>query len=259
MALNLVRVCLTAGVLATFSVAEAVAAERWVEPTGDALVRAVAAAEPGDILCLAPGDHPGGIVIDKAITVIGQPGARIVGPGQGRVVTLDAPGIVLSGLTITGSGLKLETEDSGVFVTKRATDARIEGNRFEDNLIGVYLKGATDAVVKDNVIRGRQDLRMNERGNGVQVWNAPGAVVEGNDIRYGRDGIFVTTSKRNIFRGNAFRDLRFGIHYMYTNRSEVSGNRSYGNHAGYAHHVLPRPDHARDNRSQTATATTACC
>lgn len=30
------------------------------------------------------------------------------------------------------------------------------------------------------------------------------------------------------------RDLRFAIHYMYTNYSELIGNRSYRNHIGYA-------------------------
>ena len=75
---------------------------------------------------------------------------------------------------------------------------------------------------------------MNERGNGVQIWNAPGAVVESNDVGYGRDGIFVTTSKDNAFRNNRFADLRFAIHYMYTNNSEITGNRSTGNHVGYA-------------------------
>ena len=75
---------------------------------------------------------------------------------------------------------------------------------------------------------------MNERGNGVHLWNTPGTVIEDNDIRFGRDGIFVTTSEKNAFRGNRFRDLRFAVHYMYTNESEVSGNLSLGNHLGYA-------------------------
>ncbi len=50
----------------------------------------------------------------------------------------------------------------------------------------------------------------------------------------GRDGIFVNSSKRNIFRGNTFRDLRFAVHYMYADNTEVSGNVSIGNHLGYA-------------------------
>ncbi|MDH3934907.1 MAG: right-handed parallel beta-helix repeat-containing protein, partial [Gammaproteobacteria bacterium] len=34
--------------------------------------------------------------------------------------------------------------------------------------------------------------------------------------------------------GNRLRDLRFAIHYMYTNDSKVSDNYSTGNHVGYA-------------------------
>ena len=75
---------------------------------------------------------------------------------------------------------------------------------------------------------------MNQRGNGVYVWNTEGALIEGNDIRYGRDGIFSNISRHNIYRGNLFRDLRFAVHYMYTNDSEVSGNISIGNHLGFA-------------------------
>src|SRR5690606_22942487 len=41
-------------------------------------------------------------------------------------------------------------------------------------------------------------------------------------------------SKQDTFRNNVFRDLRFAVHYMYANRSEVSGNVSIGNDLGYA-------------------------
>ena len=90
--------------------APAAGAERLVEPGGGALARALAAAAPGDSLRLAAGDHRGGLVIDRTLTLSGEPGARIVGPGHGRVLTLDAPDTVVTGLIITGSGLKLETE-----------------------------------------------------------------------------------------------------------------------------------------------------
>ena len=105
--------------------------------------------------------------------------------------------VVVRDLTVTGSGLTLATEDSGIYVTEDGDRARIEGNHLADNLIGVYLKGPNDAVVAGNTIDGRTDLRMNERGNGVQLWNTPGSVVQGNTIRHGRDGIFVTTSRSN--------------------------------------------------------------
>jgi len=137
-------------------------------------------------------------------------------------------------LTITGSGSEHEEIDSGVKVTKYAQGAQVTDNLLLGNLYGVDVHGGIDTLVARNVIEGRKDRRMNARGNGVYVWNAPGTIVEGNDIRWGRDGVFVNTSKRNIFRNNLFRDLRFAVHYMYANNSEVSGNVSMGNHLGYA-------------------------
>jgi nitrous oxidase accessory protein len=75
---------------------------------------------------------------------------------------------------------------------------------------------------------------MSEAGDGIAVWNAPGALVEGNEVTGGRDGIFVNVSRQDRFVGNRFSKLRFGIHYMYTNDTEVAGNTSVGNHVGFA-------------------------
>ena len=101
-------------------------------------------------------------------------------------------------------------------------------------MFGVYLHGAVDAVVSDNVIRGRAGERLSENGNGVSLWNAPGAVVRGNDIAQVRDGIFTVTSRNNRFVGNHLADLEFAIHFMYTRDSVVADNVSLGNHTGYA-------------------------
>ena len=201
---------------------------------GGNLQQAIAEARPGDVLRLRAGKYVGPITVDRSITLKGEPGAVIDGNGQGRVITVSAPDVSISQLTVVNSGSSLATEDSGIFVTAEADHTRIYDNRLQQNLIGVYLKGPENALVQNNIIVGRDDLRMNERGNGVQLWNTPGSVVADNDIRFGRDGIFVTTSSRNIFSGNRFKDLRFAIHYMYTNDSEVSGNTSSGNHVGYA-------------------------
>jgi len=227
---------LAAGGLAWALVASgpAAAAEVPVAPGAETLLRAIAAAAPGDVLKLGPGSYGGGVTIDRTLTLLGHPEARIDARGKGSVITVSAPDVVLRGLTLVNSGVSLEREDSGVFVDREGDRVLIEGNRLEGNLIGVFLKGPEAARVRGNRIVGRGDLRMNERGNGVQLWNTPGSVVEGNDLHLGRDGIFVTTSKQNVFRNNRFRDLRFAVHYMYTNDSEVSGNVSRGNHVGYA-------------------------
>lgn len=213
---------------------DAGAATIHVEAGGGHPIQALAAAFPGDHLLLQSGTHNGPATIDKPLTLTGDPGAEIDGHGQGSVITVRAADVTVQNLSVINSGISLEHSHAGIFLDKAAKRAHIEANRFTNNLFGVYIHGAIDSIVRDNIITGRRDLRMNERGNGVHLWNAPGTVIEGNSVRYGRDGIFATTSKRNVFRNNTLRDLRFAIHYMYTNHSEISGNVSEGNHVGFA-------------------------
>jgi nitrous oxidase accessory protein len=231
---RLPAVIMTAGFVSMLHNTASLAAPIVVQPGEGQLQRAIAEATDGDTLQLEPGVHRGPVVIDRSIALRGENGAIISGSGEGTVVIVDAPDVELTNVTVRGSGAKLSTEDSGIFVTAAGDRARIAGNRLEENLIGIYLKGPDAATVSDNTILGRQDLRVNERGNGVQLWNTPGSIVERNDVRFGRDGIFVTSSRDNSFRDNRFSDLRFAIHYMYTNNSSVTGNLSTGNKVGYA-------------------------
>jgi len=242
------RNCLC-GLAAAVAAAGAVAGEPVSIAPGESLQGAIASARPGDVLRLERGRHQGPVVLDKPLTLVGGEGAVLLGSGQGSVVSIAVPGVTVEGLTIRGSGIDVPAMDSAILVARTAPGAKILGNRLEGNLFGVYLHGAGDSVVKDNVIVGRRDLRMSEAGNGVSIWNAPGAKVIGNDIRFGRDGIFVNTSKENEFRDNRFTGLRFAIHYMYTHDSKISGNRSRGNHVGWALMYSDRLE-VRDNLSE---------
>lgn len=226
---------LVAGVICNAVIAHAgLASVIDVQPGEGALRAALERAQPGDTLRLSPGEHQGGIVIDKPLTLTGLNNASVNGLSTGSVITVDAPDVVVSSLTITGSGSSHEQNDAGVKLTQRAVRAVVEKNRLFGNLVGVDVHGAEDARVANNVIEGRLDHRMNDRGNGVYVWNAPGAIIEGNHIHGGRDGIFVNSSSKNIFRNNRMEGLRFAIHYMYANDSEVTGNVSVNNHLGFA-------------------------
>lgn len=218
---------------AMFAAGTGATARTLVAP-GEDVQAAIAAEPPGGSVELLPGRHRGPVVLDRAVALVGRDDAVLEGPGRGSVVTVTAEGATVRGLTLRGSGSDLPAMDSAVLLRQSAAKARVEGNRMEGNLFGVYVHGAEGAVVRGNVITGRAGGRLAEHGDGVALWNAPGARVEGNDIRLGRDGIFVRVSRHNVFADNRFRDLRFGVHYMYTNDSEVSGNASLGNHVGYA-------------------------
>ena len=205
-----------------------------VAPGSGVLQVAIESANAGDRLILASGTYTGSVNINRSITLLGEGSSIIDGEGTEHVVTISAPDVLIRGLKIQNSGNVLVKESSGIFVSQQGDRAHIESNHLENNLIGIYLKGPESAVVSNNVIIGSQYHRVNDRGNGLYLWNTPGSIIENNDIRYGRDGIFVNVSNNNVFRGNRMRDLRFAIHYMYANDSEVSDNISINNHVGFA-------------------------
>ncbi|MFY0736405.1 nitrous oxide reductase family maturation protein NosD [Aurantimonas sp. NFXS3] len=201
---------------------------------GAGLQAAIDAASPGDVIRLGAGRHEGPVTLAKTLTLEGDTGAVLSGNGSGSVITISAPRSIVRGLQITGSGRSLSEMDSGIFVAQSASGTRVESNEILGNLVGIYLHGAEDSLAKGNRIVGLREGRTSEAGDGISLWNAPGAQVIGNDISFGRDGIFTKTSKDNVFKSNHFRNLRFAIHYMYTNDSEVIDNVSENNSIGYA-------------------------
>lgn len=196
----------------------AVNAKQWqVQPGKGTLQSTIDAASAGDTLQLAAGTYTGSVDVHRSLTLLGtDDGTSIVdGEGSSHVILVSVPDVTISGLNIRHSGEVAEDENSGIFITDKGDRALIHNNHLQDNLIGVYLKGPDAAVVRNNVIVGSQFHRMNDRGNGVYLWNTPGSVIKDNVIRYGRDGIFVNGSRDNVFSGNHMSDLRFAIHYMY--------------------------------------------
>lgn len=219
-----------------------------VSPGIGTLEIAISRAAPGDVLMLSVGTYSGRVTVDKPLSLIGENGSVVEGSGEGSTITVAAPDVTVRGLAVRGSGNALETMDSGIFVNKSGHRALIENNRIEGNLFGVYLWGPKDAIMRGNTVVGLRTGHVNGRGNGVSLWNTPGSIVEGNNFSFGRDGIFTTSSRDNVFRNNSFRDVRIAVHYMYTNDSEISGNLSVGNHVGYAL-MFSKNLTVRENRS----------
>jgi len=249
---SMIRGLASAAGLLLSLITAASAAQITVQPGAD-LQAAIRAAAAGDTLVLAPGVYRGPVLIDRPLTLQGAPGAVIDGQRRDSTVKVTAPHVVLRHLDIRNSGRSLEAMDAGVFLTTTANDAVVEDDILTGNLVGVWLHGSARAIVQRNRIVGWNAPHLNDSGNGIYVWNAPGAQVLDNDISGGRDGIFTNTSRNNVFRGNRLHGVRFAVHYMYTNDSEVSDNVSIGNHAGYvvmfSNHLIIRNNVSEHDRA----------
>ena len=212
------------------------------------------AAAPNDTIRVAAGVHPGAIVIDKSLTLIGEEGAEIRGPGAGKVVTIAADDVTVTGFRITGSGLRLLDDEAAVFVTgNRAT---IEKNTIANSLHGIYLKKVSGARILENRIEGKTTIAAstepvekglgqsaencdttlvaNRRGNGIHQWSCEGNLIRGNDISETRDGIYFSFTNHSRVESNVVHHTRYGLHYMYSDGNVFKNNTFTENAAGAA-------------------------
>ncbi|MCW8828664.1 MAG: nitrous oxide reductase family maturation protein NosD [Gammaproteobacteria bacterium] len=221
--------------LLLLTAAPTLAASDWPVTAGSTpLPEVIAQASPGDRLLLSPGRYRVNLLLDKPLVIEGQPGAVLDGGGEGDVIRIVAEDVTLKGLEITGSGRDLTDMNALIFVERSATRTRIENNRLQGDVFGVWVDGARDVHIINNTIQGNPDIRSQDRGNGVHLFSATGAVVDGNEIMGTRDGIYIDTSNHNRLSNNYIHHLRYGIHYMYSYHNEVVGNTTDTTRTGYA-------------------------
>jgi nitrous oxidase accessory protein len=233
------------------------------------------AAAPNETIRVEAGTH-GSVAINKSLTLIGQPGAEIRGNGAGKVVTIAADDVTLTGLRITGSGLNLSDDDAAVFVTgNRAT---IEKNTIANSLHGIYLKKVFGARILDNRIEGKTTIAAstepiekgigqssencdttlvaNRRGNGIHQWNCEGNLIRGNDISETRDGIYFSFTNNSRVENNVVHHTRYGLHYMYSDGNFFENNTFAENAAGaaimFSKELIVRRNHFVNNRGLRA-------
>lgn len=195
-------------------------------PAGSDLQLALDSASPGDHLVLATGQWQGNFVINIPVTLSGSQDEPSIldGGGKGKVLHIKAEDVIVEGLTVQHSGKKLFDMDAAIFADRGAHRAIVRGNTTRDSLFGIYIWGPENALVEGNTVLGETTGRANDRGNGIQLWKSLHTIVRGNTITGGRDGIFVNNGKYNHFQNNTFKNMRFAVHYMYTEDSAVSGN-----------------------------------
>ncbi|MCC7077094.1 MAG: nitrous oxide reductase family maturation protein NosD [Acidimicrobiia bacterium] len=187
------------------------------------------ASEPGATLRLGPGVYAGGVEIDKPLTLVGDdwPVIDVGGEGSGIVVT--APDVTVRGVVVRNTGSNLDAENSAL-VARDSPRTRIEDNRFEDVLFGIYLRNSPDSVVEGNTI-GAKDLFVARRGDGIRLWESSRSRVEENVIDRGRD-LVLWFSDSLLIRENEVRDGRYGLHFMYCDGARIVRNRLERNSVG---------------------------
>jgi nitrous oxidase accessory protein len=200
---------------------------------GEPLQSRLDAASPGDVVVVGAGRYVGDLTIDKPLTVIGHSRPLLVGSGTDSVVRVRSAGVVFTGFDIDGGGGgDLGRDTSGIHVA--APRAVIADCVIRNALFGIYLREADDVVVEGCRVEGIPGRDPGEIGSGIHVWNTQRFLLRGNDVRGTRDGFYIQSSSGGRVLGNRARDLRYGLHFMYSDDNVFEDNTFENGAAGAA-------------------------
>lgn len=215
----------------------------------------LAVAPAGATIEVPEGRYSGPFTIARPLTLRGNGRAVLVGDRTTHVVAIRAADVTLEGFEVRGSGLELARDEAAIHVM--GARAVIRGNRIVDSLHGIYVRHADHVRIERNTVLGMAQtpesidplkgglkpgegeicatpLNQNRSGNGVHVWNSTGHVIAGNTIRDTRDGIYFSFVADSEVRDNDIARVRYGLHYMYSDRNRFAGNVFRDNAAGAA-------------------------
>ncbi|MCI0445964.1 nitrous oxide reductase family maturation protein NosD, partial [bacterium] len=166
------------------------------------------------------------------VTLEGSGLPLISGNGKGSVITVLASNCTIRGFIIRRSGYELQNEDAGILI--KSDQNLVEQNRLDDVLFGIYLFHATGNTIKNNLIHGRTNLDLGDRGAGLHLWNSADNVLDGNIISESRDGMYIQNSPGSHIKNNNVSKVRYGVHYMYSDSNTFERNTFTNSIAGAA-------------------------
>jgi nitrous oxidase accessory protein len=191
-------------------------------------------AENGDTILVEPGHyHEKNIIISKTIFLIGINHPVLDGDNQFEIISVKANGVVVDGFTVIHSGVSSIEDFAGIKIYS-CRDVVIRNNILDDTFFGIYTQYGKNCTIEKNILvaYGKEEQQS---GNGIHCWKADSMRILGNTITGHRDGIyfeFVTNSI--IWRNVSEKNIRYGLHFMFSNNDAYISNVFKNNEAGVA-------------------------
>lgn len=229
---------------------------RVVGQNGTTLRSALRTAPANTTIRVPPGTYNiTGLTITRPLTLRGAGNeTRIVGRGNGTVVTVNASRSAVADVSISGVGHKRvgDTSNATGWASREraayaladsavrfvnATDSLAAGLAIRTPANGVTLLGSDGSVVTNTTVIG--NIPWRDGYMGVLAFDSR-VVVQNSHFDGGRDGIYTHAAHGSVVRNSTMQNLRYGVHEMYTSRMLLEGNRV--RHARIGLVVMTHPD-----------------
>ncbi len=172
-------------------------------------------------------------IIDKSLTIIGEDFPVIDAEMKGTAFKIKAENFSIEGLHIKNIGTS-HTSDQAAILVSRSKNFSIKNNRLSNIFFGILLERSSAGMISNNKIRSKARSQANS-GNGIHIWHSEDITVKNNDIQGVRDGIYLEFANNcNIINNICKDNLRYGLHFMFSDHNAYLDNLFENNGAGVA-------------------------
>lgn len=236
MRLSKLMTALLTGLMLLLSAHQAVATQVVVSKDGKttSIQAGIDNAQPGDTVLVKEGRYMEyDIRVNKKITLLGEDNAIIDGNEQGFVVVVEADSAVIKDIEVHNSKAGFMDDYAGIEVDG-AHHVRIENVKLVDNFFGIYLAKSEGTIIKGNNITASRQRETNS-GNGIHLWYTKDVQITDNYVSGHRDGLYFEFVEGAFIANNeSENNIRYGIHFMYSDNCRYEKNTFRDNGGGVA-------------------------
>ncbi len=196
---------------------------------------AVDMAQDGDIIKIKSGIYKEHdiTIIDKSIQIIGENFPVIDAEMKGAGLSIRAENFSVEGLKIINIGTS-HTSDFAAILISNSDNFRIENNKLENIFFGFLVERSSNGIIAGNRVSSNAKSQAYS-GNGIHIWHSKNMNVKNNRVTGVRDGIYLEFANDCIISNNVCKDnLRYGLHFMFSNNNKYVENIFENNGAGVA-------------------------
>jgi nitrous oxidase accessory protein len=195
---------------------------------------AVIAAKPNDRILVEPGYYAErNINITKPVKLIGIGKPVIDAKNKGGIFDVRTNHVVIKGFELRNVEVSYMRDYAAVKVYE-GKHITVEDNLIKNAFFGVYLQRTDSCTVNSNVIQGKAKTETSS-GNAIHLWYCENITITNNKTSGHRDGIYLEFAKNSQIRNNlSFKNIRYGLHFMFSDGNVYTHNTFRNNGAGVA-------------------------
>ncbi len=197
---------------------------------------AVVLANDGDTVLVKQGIYKETLIrVNKSIHIMGKNHPVIDAEGKVEsIFVANANNFSISGFELKNVGISYTKENAAFFISK-GNNFILKDNIIKDSFFGFIIQKGKYGVIKHNKIIGNRTKNEASAGNGVHLWKCNHMRIEQNQISNMRDGIYLEFINKSFISNNlSTNNIRYGLHFMFSNNDEYDHNEFKNNGAGVA-------------------------